>query len=219
MANDPDPPFTAAQRRAFTRLTFTPPVRAAQQRYGSREAMERLEAMPRHDRLTPEIIEVITRCNSFLIGTASVAGWPHIQHRGGPPGFLQVLDEQTLAFGDFEGNRQYITVGNLAENTRVFLFLINYEEGTRLKLWGRAKVIEGDPELLALVTGVPNVQRIARLIHIHIEAWDLNCRQHIPALIPKAHVEALIKDYEQKLAAAEARPAALLRAMLGPDLG
>jgi predicted pyridoxine 5'-phosphate oxidase superfamily flavin-nucleotide-binding protein len=143
----------------------------------------------------------IAGADSFFIGTASREGWPHVQHRGGPAGFLKVLDDHTLAFADYAGNRQYITVGNLTENDRVLLFVIDYERGRRLKLWGRAEVVEGDAALLSRVHDPDYPATAERVIRIHVLAWDLNCRQHFPRLVHERTVQRIIADYEGKLAA------------------
>lgn len=169
--------------RAFTQLAFSPAVKAAQARYGSRELGERVEnAEPARDRLNGDLIAFIEAADSFFIATASRDGWPHVQHRGGPAGFLKVLGDSTLAFADFSGNKQYITVGNIAENDRVILFLIDYERGRRLKIWGRAKIIDDDPALLERVRDPAYPATVERVIRIGVEAWDLNCRQHFPKL-------------------------------------
>jgi uncharacterized protein len=168
--------------RAFTRLAFSPAVKAAQARYGGREHGERLErAQPARDRLNTDLIAFIEATDSFFIGTASRDGWPHVQHRGGPAGFIKVLDDRTLAFADYAGNKQYITVGNLAENDRVFLFLIDYEHG-RLKIWGRGEVVDDDPALLKRVSDPGYPATVERVIRIDVKAWDLNCRRHFPRL-------------------------------------
>jgi predicted pyridoxine 5'-phosphate oxidase superfamily flavin-nucleotide-binding protein len=173
--------------RAFTELAFSDAVKAAQTRYGARELGERTEARdPPRDSLNEDLIAFIGAADSFFIGTASREGWPHIQHRGGPPGFLKVLDERTLAFADYAGNKQYITVGNLSENDRVMLFVIDYERGRRLKIWGRAAVIEDDPALLARVRDPAYPAAVERVIRIEVLAWDLNCRQHFPKLVHAA---------------------------------
>jgi uncharacterized protein len=169
--------------RAFTQLAFSPAVKAVQARYGAREHGERLERTePARNRLNGDLTEFIAATDSFFIGTASRDGWPHVQHRGGPAGFLKVLDDRTLAFADFSGNKQYITVGNLAENERVMLFLIDYERGRRLKIWGRATVIDDDPALFRNVSNPDYPAQVERVIRIDVEAWDLNCRQHFPKL-------------------------------------
>jgi predicted pyridoxine 5'-phosphate oxidase superfamily flavin-nucleotide-binding protein len=173
--------------RAFTQLAFSSAVKAAQARHGAREHGARLEAAePARDRLNDDLLAFIADTDSFFIGTASSDGTPHVQHRGGPRGFLKALDRQTLAFADFAGNKHYITVGNLAENDRVMLFVIDYERGRRLKIWGRAKIVEDDPALLAQVRDADYPARIERVIRIDVLAWDLNCRQHFPKLFRKA---------------------------------
>jgi uncharacterized protein len=173
--------------RAFTRLAFSASVKAAQTRYGAREHGARLEAAePARDRLNDDLVAFLAGVDSFFIGTASSDGTPHVQHRGGPRGLLKVLDRQTLAFADFAGNKQYITVGNLAENERVMLFVIDYERGRRLKIWGRAKVVDDDAALLAQVRDADYPARVERVIRIDVLAWDLNCRQHFPKLVRKA---------------------------------
>ena len=169
--------------RAFTRLAFSPAVKTAQARYGAREHGALLEQKdPPRDRLNDELIAFIKGTDSFFIGTASRDGWPHVQHRGGPPGFLKVLDDRTLAFADYAGNRHYITVGNLSENDRVMLFLIDYQRGRRLKIWGKARVIDDESGLVDLVRDPAYPAKVERAIRIAVEAWDLNCRQHFPTL-------------------------------------
>jgi len=170
--------------RAFTRLAFSAAVKAAQARYGARQHGLRLEhAEPPRDRLNGDLTAFIGEADSFFIGTASREGWPHVQHRGGPSGFLKVLDDRTLAFADFAGNKQYITAGNLAENDRVMLFLIDYERGRRLKIWGRAAIVDDDPALFQRVSDMDYPAEVERVIRIAVEAWDLNCRQHFPKLV------------------------------------
>jgi uncharacterized protein len=170
--------------RAFTQLAFSSAVKAAQARYGAREHGERLErAEPARDQLSSDLTAFIAAADSFFIATTNRDGWPHVQHRGGPAGFLKVLDDRTLAFGDFSGNKQYITIGNLVENERVMLFLIDYERGRRLKIWGRATVIEDDATLFRRVSSPDYPAHVERVIRINVEAWDLNCRQHFPKLM------------------------------------
>lgn len=176
-----------AMGRAFTRLAFSRAVKAAQARYGARAHGARLEAAAgARDRLDDDIVAFVAGVDSFFVGTASSAGIPHVQHRGGPAGFLKVIDRQTLAFADYAGNRQYITVGNLSENDQVMLLLIDYETGRRLKIWGRAAAFDADPALLAQVTDADYPAAVERVIRVEVLAFDLNCRQHIPKLVRKA---------------------------------
>jgi len=169
--------------RTFTQIAFSPSVKAAQTRYGARDHAESIaQREPARDRLNDDIIAFIAASDSFFIGTANGEGWPHVQHRGGPAGFLKVLDDRTLAFADFSGNQHYISVGNLAENNRILLFLIDYERSRRLKIWGHAAVVDDDPELLSRVHDPDYPAVIERVIRIEVKAWDLNCRQHLPKL-------------------------------------
>lgn len=175
-------------------VAFTPAVREVQARRGSRRAYERLEARGGfHDRITPELAAFIAQRDSFFLATASADGQPYVQHRGGPPGFLRVLDERTLGFADYRGNRQYLTVGNLAENERAFLFLIDYREQTRIKLWGRARVVEDDAALIAQLMPEGYDARPEQAIVFTLTAWDANCPQHIPRLYSEAEVAERVR--------------------------
>ena len=161
-------------------IAFTPAVKSAQQTRGSRAGYEK--AMARHDwadRVTPALEAFIAERDSFYLGTASADGQPYIQHRGGPKGFLRVLDAKRLAFADYRGNRQYISVGNLDENDKAFLFLMDYPNRRRIKVWGRAEYVEGDSAVLQQVADSEYGAWPERAIVFHIEAWDSNCPQHI----------------------------------------
>jgi predicted pyridoxine 5'-phosphate oxidase superfamily flavin-nucleotide-binding protein len=171
--------------RAFTRLAYTSSVRAVQSRLGAREHNERVAGRPPERADLPDEMQArLRRANSIIIGTASLEGWPHLQHRGGPRGFIKVLDPRHLAFADYSGNRQYITVGNLAENDRALLLLMDYAARTRLKIWGRATVLENDPVALEVARDPDYPARVERVIRIAVEAWDTNCNSHIPHLLP-----------------------------------
>ncbi|TFH28545.1 MAG: pyridoxamine 5'-phosphate oxidase, partial [Myxococcales bacterium] len=164
-------------------------VQAAQEARGSRTGYAK--AMARRDwddRVTPALDAFIAERDSFYLATASTDGQPYIQHRGGPKGFLKVLDERRLAFADYGGNRQYISVGNLNENDKAFLFLMDYPNRQRIKIWGRAEYVEGDSEILQQVADPDYDARLERAIVFHIEAWDSNCPQHIT---PRYTVEEL----------------------------
>ncbi|MFO1311231.1 MAG: pyridoxamine 5'-phosphate oxidase family protein [Burkholderiales bacterium] len=168
---------------------FTPAVREAQARRGSRRAYERFEERGGfRGEITPELAAFIAERDSFFLATASADGQPYIQHRGGPPGFLRVQDERTLAFADYRGNRQYVTVGNLSENDRVFLFLVDYRTQSRIKIWGRAKAVEDDAALVARLMPEGYPARPERAIVITVEGWDANCPQHIPRLHGESEV-------------------------------
>jgi predicted pyridoxine 5'-phosphate oxidase superfamily flavin-nucleotide-binding protein len=176
-----------------TDALFSPAVREAQARRGSRHAYERFEARGGfRDVVTPELAAFVEARDSFFLATASAQGQPYIQHRGGPPGFLRVQDERTLAFADYRGNRQYVSVGNLAENDRVFLFLIDYRTQSRIKLWGRARVVEDDAALIARLMPPDYDARAERAVVITLAGWDANCPQHIPRMYDEAEVARLV---------------------------
>lgn len=197
--------------RPASDVLFSPSVKAQQEKRGSRAMYARREqpgGWP--DTITPDLAGFLANVRSFYLATASADGQPYIQHRGGQPGFLRVLDEKTLGFADLKGNQQYITLGNLAENQRAFIFLMDYARRIRIKLWGWAEVIEDDDALLAKLSegGTAPPQRS---IVFHLEAWDRNCPQHIPQLVPAEAVEAMMRDYDDKVAALQAEIATLRR--------
>lgn len=192
-----------------TDVAFTPAVRAAQEAHGSRGAYAKLEAQGGFkDAVTPELAGFIAERDSFFLATASAAGQPYVQHRGGPRGFLRVEDASTLAFADYRGNRQYITAGNLSENDRAFLFLVDYETRQRIKIWGRARVVDDDPELLRRLMPEGYKARPEQAIVFDVKAWDANCPQHIPRLVPEREVRRMAAQYEARIAALEAELAA-----------
>jgi predicted pyridoxine 5'-phosphate oxidase superfamily flavin-nucleotide-binding protein len=168
---------------------FSTAVKEVQARKGSRAAYAKLEARGGFEsRITPELAAFIAARDSFFLATAGADGQPYVQHRGGPPGFLHVQDGHTLAFADFRGNRQYITLGNLSENERAFVFLIDWAEQRRIKLWCRARVVEDDPGLLARLA-VPGYEgRPEQAIVLTVLHWNENCSQHIPQLLPAQDV-------------------------------
>jgi predicted pyridoxine 5'-phosphate oxidase superfamily flavin-nucleotide-binding protein len=185
-------------------IAFTPAVKAIQTRKGSRVALARREeagAWP--TAITPELAAFIAEQRSVFLATASAAGQPYIQHRGGPPGFLHVLDDNTIAFADFIGNRQYITQGNLAENPQAYLFLIDYARPRRIKLWGTARVAE-DPALLARLMPETYRARADAAILFTVAAWDTNCPQHIPQRLDAAAIAAALEERDRRIAALEA---------------
>ena len=193
-----------------TAVAFTPSVQAIQTRKGSRAAYAKLEARGGwQDRVTPELAAFLAERNSFYLASASAAGQPYVQHRGGPAGFLRVLDEKRLAFADFSGNRQYITQGNLAENERAFLFLMDYTQRRRVKIWGRARVVEDDPELLAQLADPAYAGRPEQAIVFTIEAWDRNCPQHIPLRFDAAQVETALEALKARIGELERENQAL----------
>ena len=166
--------------RAISDIAFTPAVKAVQERLGSRAGYARMaEKKDWHDTVTPDLAAFLAERDSFYLASASAEGRPYIQHRGGPKGFLKVLDDKRLAFADFGGNRQYISAGNFSENDRASIFLMDYPNRRRIKLWGRARVVEDDPELLARLVEPGYGAEPERAIVFEIEAWDVNCPQHI----------------------------------------
>lgn len=174
-------------------VAFTPSVKAQQERRGSRNAYRRMEEGDGWETtVTPELAAFLAERDSFYLATATAEGQPYIQHRGGPPGFLRPIDEQTLAFADFAGNRQYVSLGNLAENDRAFLFLMDYANRRRIKIWGHARVVEDDPALLAELVPAGTKARAERVILFTVTAWDMNCPQHIPQKIDARDVERLV---------------------------
>ena len=184
-------------------IVFSPAVKAAQTARGSRPLFARMEeTRPWADRIPPDLAAFIGVQTSVFLGTASRSGQPYIQHRGGPPGFLHVLDERRIGFADLAGNRQYITLGNLSENPQATLFLIDYEQAARVKLWGTAQVVENDPALLA--TLAPPKGRPERAILFTVQAWDANCPQHIPRRIDLDRAAALLAERDARIAELEA---------------
>ena len=191
-------------------IAFTPAVKAVQSRRGSRESYARTEAQGAwRTAVTPDLAEFLAQTRSFYLATASAAGQPYVQHRGGPPGFLRVLDEGTLGFADFTGNRQYITTGNLAENARAYIFVMDYARRRRVKLWGRARVVEGDAGLLARLWPEGYQARPEQAIVFEIEAWDTNCPQHIPQMFHAEDVARTIVGLQTRIGELEAELAAL----------
>jgi predicted pyridoxine 5'-phosphate oxidase superfamily flavin-nucleotide-binding protein len=181
-------------------IAFTPTVKAAQARKGSRPSYARMEAAGSWEtRITPELQSFIEAQTSVFLATANSEGQPYIQHRGGPAGFLRVLDDRTLGFVDFVGNRQYITLGNLAENAKVHLFLIDYAQRRRVKIWGEARVVEDDPGLTARLMPQGYRARPSQVILLAVHAWDANCPQHIPQRLEAADVAAALAERDRKI--------------------
>ncbi|MCR9244697.1 MAG: pyridoxamine 5'-phosphate oxidase family protein [bacterium] len=193
----------------FSDVAFTPAVKAAQEARGSRHGYASMEQRGGwSDTITPDLAAFVAARDSIYVATATAEGQPYVQHRGGPPGFLKVLDEHRLAFADYSGNQQYVSLGNLSENDRAFLFLMDYEHRQRIKVWGRAEFIEDDPELLAQVAdpGYPGTPQ--RVFVFHVEAWDRNCPQHITPRLGLASVEAresALRERIDELAAENAK--------------
>ena len=186
-------------------VAFTPSVKSVQERKGSRPAYARMEQRGGwQSRITPDLAQFIAAQTSVFLATANADGQPYIQHRGGPPGFLHVVDESTIAFADFAGNRQYITQGNLADNPKVHLFLIDYAHRQRVKIWGEARVVEGDSALIAQLMPEGYRARPEQALLIKVTAWDANCPQHIPQRFEAADVAAALAERDRRIEALEA---------------
>ena len=197
-------------------IAFTPSVKAVQERRGSRKGYARMETKGGFaTTIDPNLAGFIAGMRSFYLATANKDGQPYIQHRGGPPGFLRVIDDKTLAFADFSGNRQYISTGNLAENPRALLFLMDYENRQRVKIWGTARVIEDDAELIAKLFPKGYKARAEAAILFTVEAWDANCPQHIPQMLFAEDVAGVVVALQDRIAALEAENARLHAAATG----
>lgn len=191
-------------------LAFTESVKAVQERRGSRAGYARVEARGGFERvITGELARFVEDRDSAYLATASAAGRPYVQHRGGPKGFIQVIDEHTLGWADFRGNRQYVTTGNLAENDQAFLFLMDYDRRVRVKIWGRARVVEDDPALVERLLPDGYGARPEQAVLFTVEAWDVNCPQHIPRKLDAAEVEEALARLRERVAALEAENARL----------
>ena len=196
-------------------VAFTPAVKAIQARKGSREAYAHVEESGGwRTEIDERLAAFLAETNSLYFATASADGQPYIQHRGGPKGFIRVLDKNTLAFADYGGNRQYITQGNLSENSRAHIFLMDYAHRRRVKLWGEARVVDDDPALLKSLMPQGYKARPEQVILFRMSAWDTNCPQHIPQKFDAADVaaalaarDARIRELEAELAAAKAAAA------------
>jgi uncharacterized protein len=179
---------------AASDVAFTPTVKAEQERRGSRAAYAKMERNGGWEsRVTPELATFLAERDSIYFATANAAGQPYVQHRGGPHGFVRVVDDHTLAFPDYAGNRQYITIGNLADNDRAFIFAMDYGARRRVKIWGRARVVEGEE----------------RSIVFTIEAWDVNCPKHIPRKLDADVVESHLRRAAVRIGELEAENARL----------
>jgi predicted pyridoxine 5'-phosphate oxidase superfamily flavin-nucleotide-binding protein len=197
-------------------IAFSPSVKAVQERRRSRKGYARMETKGGFaTTIDANLASFIAGMRSFYLATASKDGQPYIQHRGGPPGFLRVIDAKTLAFADFSGNRQYISTGNLAENPRALLFLMDYENRQRVKIWGTARVIEDDAELIAKLFPKGYKARAEAAILFTVEAWDANCPQHIPQMLFAEDVAGVVVALQDRIAALEAENARLHAAATG----
>lgn len=191
-------------------VAFTPAVKAIQARKGSREAYAGVEARGGwRTEIDHDLAARLADTDSFYFATATADGQPYIQHRGGPKGFLKILDRHTIAFADYSGNRQYITQGNLSENPKAYIFVMDYAHRRRVKIWGEARVIEDDPALLQSLMPRDYRARPEQAVLFKITAWDTNCPQHIPQKFDAADVAAALALRDSRIAELEAELATL----------
>jgi predicted pyridoxine 5'-phosphate oxidase superfamily flavin-nucleotide-binding protein len=196
---------SATMQRFPSDIAFTPSVKAVQEAKGSREGYARMErGRGWRTTITADLKAYLAELDMFYLGTANADGQPYIQYRGGPTGFLKVIDERTLGFADFDGNRQYITLGNLAENPKAFLFLMDYANSRRVKVWGTARVVEGDPALLEALRDPAYPAEVERAILFSVETWDINCSQHIHQRLTPRQVAAATEQLQSRIAELEA---------------
>ena len=190
-------------------IVFTPAAQRAQAERGSAKAYEARTAQGFPDTVTPELAKFIAEQDTAFLATATADGAPYVQHRGGPKGFIKVIDERTLGFADYRGNRQYITLANLSENDRAYLFLLDPARRQRIKLWGRARVVENDPALVAKLFDEGYKAKPERALLFTIEAWDVNCSQHIVTRFTEAELEEAFAAVRGKIEELQAENAAL----------
>jgi predicted pyridoxine 5'-phosphate oxidase superfamily flavin-nucleotide-binding protein len=191
-------------RRPNSDIAFTETVKQLQRRNGSRDAYAKMEARGWQDRITPQLAAFIAARNSFYLATVNAEGQPYIQHRGGPRGFLRPIDERTLAMADFRGNRQFISQGNLLESRKAFIFLMDYANRRRIKIWGEASMVEGDDALLRSVMPDGYAASPERVLLFSVSVWDANCPQHIPRKIDVEEVDDLLAKRDRRIAELEA---------------
>lgn len=192
---------------------FPPAAQRAQAERGSAKAYERRIADGFPDRITPELATFIAEQDTAFLATATADGAPYVQHRGGPKGFIKVIDEKTLGFADYRGNRQYLTLANLSENDRAFLFLLDPARRQRIKFWGRARVVENEPELVRRLFDDGYKAKPERAILFTIEAWDVNCSSHIVTRFTEAEIGEAFATVQAKIAELEKENARLRAAL------
>ena len=181
-------------------IAFTPAVKALQIEKGSRSSYSKMEERGGwQTTVTSDLEAFLSELDMFYLGTSNAEGQPYIQYRGGSPGFLKIVDEKTLGFADFGGNRQYITLGNLSENPKAFIFLMDYVNSRRIKLWGTARVVEDDPGLLERLRDPDYPGKVERAILFSIESWDVNCPQHIHKRFPQKMVAPIIEELQARV--------------------
>jgi predicted pyridoxine 5'-phosphate oxidase superfamily flavin-nucleotide-binding protein len=188
----------------FAELAFTDRVKQYQEQHGSRASYARMEGgIDLNDRIGPREAEFLGERDSFYMATVSATGWPYVQHRGGPAGFLKVLDDRTIGFADFRGNRQYVSVGNLDGDNRVSLILVDYAGKKRLKIMGRVTLVADDHPILAKLQDPEYRARVERAFVITVEAFDWNCPQHITPRFSAADVDKVVAPLQERIAELE----------------
>jgi len=193
-----------------TDVAFTPAVKAIQTRKGSRDGYAHLEQSGGwRTEIDESLAAFLAETNSFYLSTANADGQPYIQHRGGPKGFVKIFDKKTIAFADYSGNRQYITQGNLSENPKAYIFIMDYAHRRRVKIWGEAQVVENDPALTEALMPKGYKARPEQVILFKISTWSTNCPQHIPQKFDAADVAAALASRDARIAELEAEVAAL----------
>jgi uncharacterized protein len=206
------------EKKPSSDVAFTAAVKAMQSRRGSREAYAKMEARGGfRTKITPDLVAFLTEVDTAYLATANAAGQAYAQHRGGPKGFIRALDETTLGFADYAGNRQYITLGNLAENDQAFLFLMDYANRRRIKIWGRARAVEDDPELISRLTSQGYAARADQAVLFEVKAWDVNCPRHIPQKLDAAEVAKVLATLQSRIESLEAENRKLRTALSMPS--
>jgi uncharacterized protein len=190
-------------------VAFTPAVKLIQTRKGSRDAYADAEQRGWRTEIDANLAGFLAETNSLYFSSASADGQPYIQHRGGPKGFVKILDKNTIAFADYRGNRQYITQGNLSENPKAYIFVMDYAHRRRVKIWGEARVVDDDPALLQSLMPQGYKARPEQVILFRVSAWDTNCPQHIPQKFDAADVAVALATRDARIAELEAELAAL----------
>jgi predicted pyridoxine 5'-phosphate oxidase superfamily flavin-nucleotide-binding protein len=193
------------EQQPISDIAFTPAVKAVQERLGSRAIYGKMEQKGGWQKtVTPELAAFIAEQDTLFLGTVSSEGQPYIQHRGGPPGFLKVVDEHTLGFADYKGNQQYISMGNLDEGDRAFIFLLDAAHRRRIKIWGRARFVEDDPELMQQLSDPDYKAEVQRAFLFTVTAWDVNCPQHIKPRFTEEEIGEQVASLHERIRKLEA---------------
>lgn len=198
------------ERTNVSDIAFTPSVKAQQEKHGSRAGYQKMDERGGwRNTVTDDLAEFLTTRDSFYLASSNAEGQPYIQHRGGPKGFLKPLDDKRLAFADFSGNRQYISIGNFDDNAKAFIFLMDYRNKRRIKIWGDAQVVEDDPALMSKLVVDDYQGKPERAFIFTIEAWDSNCPQHIVQRWSEDEVVPLVDAMKERIEKLEVENEAL----------